>query len=411
MRSVRSWRPLCVMSLLALSVACDNAADRLTAPRANVAVPPHATPDVGPSLVVSDVEQLYAAVNNASNAGMALLLEPGTYVLSPTNNSGVVRPNGGRLDLQLDMSLHGLSGDRSAVVIDARSLPTASFTVSFGRTAPVRMGRGSNAVEWLTIMGPPAAASSIATDLTGTPTTHVRVAHVVASGASRGVDVRNVSATMVGRQVAAEIIENELVAPTQIIGLSEGIRISNFVGAHNGVIVATMSGNRAYGFQYGCIIANNRSNDASITVRSAGDRFYGNAIGCLIAGGLSQTTGVATGNTTTFEAYGTHFSDNTETDLGFPPGGLQVVGGLSTTTPNVTSNNSVTVSLRGSNASDNLGENFEAFGAWMESLAGIAGTGNRATINLYGVSKLIDVVATASLPQDPNNTNVVTVVR
>src|SRR5215203_665001 len=120
------------------------------------------------------------------------------------------------------------------------------------------------------------------------------------------------------------------MGPVQVIGMTEGIRIANFVGANDGVIVATMSGNRAHGFQLGCILANNRSSNASITVRSSGDRFYDNALGCLIAGGLSQaTTGVANGNSTTFEAHGTMFVDNTA-DLGFPPGGVQVVGSLST---------------------------------------------------------------------------------
>lgn len=215
---------------------------------------------------------------------------------------------------------------------------------------------------------------------------------------------------MIGRQIEATLIDNELVGPETVIGMSEGIRIANFVGAHNGVIVATMSGNRAHGFQIGCIVANNRSNNASITVRSSGDRFFGNELGCSIAGGLSQTTGVANGNYTAFEAHGTHFVDNTA-QLGFSPGGLNVVGGLSTTQSNVTSNNVVLVSLWGSKSAGNLGEDFEAFGAWMETLAGVSGTGNQVTIMLHGVSKQIDVSAAASLPPDPGNTNTVTIVR
>lgn len=412
MRFTRNWRWLYLASPLVVAVACDQGVDRVTAPRSDQTNESlRADAIVGTPLHVAGVEQLYAAVNNVANAGMAIMMEPGTYVLSATGQGGAARPNGGRLELQANMSLYGVTGDRSAVVIDARTLPTSSFNVSFGRTAPVRIGRGTNSVEWLTVMGPSTAAAGIATEIIGTPTTKIRVAHVFSSGASRGVDIRNVSATMIGRQIEAQIVDNEFVGPPVVVGMSEGIRVANFVGADNGVIVATLSGNRVRGFQLGCIVANNRSSNASITARSSGDQFYENALGCLIAGGLSQaTTGVANGNYTTFEARGTRFVDNTAV-LGFPPGGVRVVGGLSTVQANVTSNNVVSVSLWGSKSEGNLGENFEAFGAWMESLAGVAGTGNQVTIQLQGVSKQIDVSATASRPVDPANTNVVTILR
>src|SRR5512146_1732982 len=73
-------------------------------------------------LYVADVDALYSAVNNPGNAGAVILLAPGTYVLSAKNGSGVARPNGGRLELQPDMSLSGVAGDRSAVVIDMAGL-------------------------------------------------------------------------------------------------------------------------------------------------------------------------------------------------------------------------------------------------------------------------------------------------
>ena len=40
-------------------------------------------------LSVADVEQLYAAVNDAANEGAAITLAPGTYVPSPNNAAGV----------------------------------------------------------------------------------------------------------------------------------------------------------------------------------------------------------------------------------------------------------------------------------------------------------------------------------
>jgi hypothetical protein len=363
-----------------------------------------------PTIVVSTVDELYTAVNDPVNAGVAVVLTPGRYVLSAN------RPNGGRLELQTDMSLVGVEGDPTNVTIDATLLPASSFSVPFGRTGVVRIGRGTNTIEWLTVLGNPAAAAGIATELTGTPSTRVRVANVVSGGSSRGIDVRNAGATMIGRRIDAEIVDNEFFGPPpdQLPPgtMTEGIRLANFVGADNGVIVATLSGNRAHGFQIGCIVANNRSSHAAVSVRSSGDRFFANARGCLIAGGLNQsTTGIANSNSTVFEAFGSEFVDNTTQIPGVDPGGIRVVGGLSTILTNTTSDNTVSVSLSGSKVSGNEGVDFDAFGAMKAALSGIAGTNNHVTIALRGVSTKVDVVAVDSAPPDPNGTNTVTVVR
>src|SRR5687768_9380027 len=119
--------------------------------------------DDGPVVQVGTIEELYAAVNNPANAGAAIILAPGRYVLSSSGPGGVARPNGGRLELLQDMSLYGVAGDRSAVVIDTSLLPQSSFNAPFGRTGSIRIGRGRNAIEWLTIIGNPLAAAGIAT--------------------------------------------------------------------------------------------------------------------------------------------------------------------------------------------------------------------------------------------------------
>lgn len=413
MRVSRNLLWICTMSTLVVAVACDQGGERVTAPQENrVPGSPQKIGVATVSLPVSNVEQLYAAVNDPTNAGAEIVLSPGTYVLSTTNGAGGARPNGGRLELQLNMSVHGVAGDRSAVVIDASALPASAFTVSFGRTAPVRIGRGSNSIEWLTIVANSAAAAGIATELTGTPTTDVRVANVLERGGSRGIDIRNAGATMIGRRINAEVVDDEFVGPSEAVGMSEGIRLANFVGANQGIIVATLSGNRAHGFQIGIIVASNRSNNATIDVRSSGDRFFGNTLGALITGGLSQaTTGFASSNTTTFEAHGTQFVDNTVPIPGIDPGGIRLVAGLSTNKADATSNNTLNVELWGSKATGNEPINFEAFGAWKAAPPGIAGTNNRATITLHGVSKQIDGTVMSSFPADVGGTNSVTVIR
>ena len=391
------------------------------------AITTSAVASAGPVVNVADVEQLYSAVNNPLNEGAAVVMAPGIYPLSATDPAGKLRAHGGRLELQRDMSLYGVAGDRAAVVIDAADpsrMPPSSFTtgVSFGRSGVVRIGIGTNTIEWLTILGNPAAAAGVATELTD-PTepipasTAIRVAHVVSGGSSRGIDVRNAGMGMNLRRIDAELVDNELIGPTELQPgtMSEGIRLANFVGADGGVIVAILSANRAHGFQLGCIVANNRSNNAAIQVRSSGDRFFANTLGCQIAGGLSQsTTGVAKSNSTVFEAFGSKFVDNTPEIGGIEPGGIRVVGGLSTILTNVVSDNTVSVSLTGSKVFGNedvLGNvvNFEAFGAIHTALTGIAGTNNHVMITLRGVSRTIDVIAADSVPVDPSGSNTVTV--
>lgn len=358
------------------------------------------------NVVVTNVEQLYAAVNDPGNSGKMLILEAGTYILTVNDPSGNPRPNGGRLELQQDMSLSGVSNDRSAVVIDASGLPNSSFLVSFGRTGPIRIGRGENSIEWLTVLGNDRAAGGIETDLTGTPTTQIRVAHVVSGGSLRGVDVRNIGASMIDRRIDAEIIDNEF------FGIVEGIRLVNTNGANHSKIYANLRGNRVHDFYIGCIANNNRCSSAVVDVKSYGDRFEGNGLGALIAGGTAAV-GVSTSNSTTFEARGSAFINNTgpiEPELQ-DAGGILVLG-ADAVGSDKTFYNKVTVRLWGTRVSGNQSIDFQAFGS--RSLSNppvLGGTNNQAVLELHGVSKKIDIVAIDSSPEDPNNTNTVTVIR
>src|SRR5262245_33656766 len=58
-------------------------------------------------LNVSDVEGLYAAINNPANAGVSVVLASGTYTLTPKDANNQPRINGGRLILQSGMALVG----------------------------------------------------------------------------------------------------------------------------------------------------------------------------------------------------------------------------------------------------------------------------------------------------------------
>ena len=356
---------------------------------------------------VSNIEEFYSAVNDTANDGATIVLAPGTYALSANAPGGSPRPNGGRLELRLDMSLIGMEGDRSAVVIDTSLLPVASLNVSFGRTGAIRMGRGSNSIEWLTVLGNLLSASGIETDLGGTATTQIRVAHVVSGGSTRGLDVRNLGATMAGRRIDAEIVDNEFSSGIGAQGISEAIRLVNFNGADGGQIHAVMSGNRFHDSPTGCLAANNRANAGVVDVRSNGDRFEHNGVGCLIAGAI-VSVGTTNKASTTFEAHGSKFINNTG-PFGADRGGIVALGANALGLTNVASDNTVLVGLGGCTLSGNENRDFEAFGA--RSTAGIAGTNNKVTIELKGVNKHTEVVATDSQPFEPAGTNRVTVIR
>jgi hypothetical protein len=401
----------------------------------------------GGTVFVSNVEQLYDAVNDQTNAGATLVLAPGIYVLSAKDATGASRPNGGRLELQTDMSLFGVGGDRTAVVIDAnqfdqfgkRLLEAPSFAFKAGfRTGIIKTGRGNNTIEWLTIAGNPLAAASISTDLlqkdaSDSPLpTSIRVAHVVARDSARGVDIRNVMADTKGRRIVAEIEDSDFSW-----GI-EGIRFANFAGADYGEITAVMRGNRSHANRNGCIFENNRSSNANIAVRSDGDLFDDNGLGCLIGGGLANpATGSANFNTTKFDVHQSRFTNNTRTEFnpetGGPlfsdKGGVVVAGGELLGASSLpyqysASGNAVIVRLWDCEIAGNSSVemvdgvpiehfDFEAFGARSDVMPRSdvpAGTDNHALIQLRGTTAGVDVVEHDSVPKDPNGTNTVNVV-
>ncbi len=116
MRPLSPYRPICVAAVIAvLTTGCSDARDITEPARPVPVLDQHAVASAG-TVQVADVEQLYAAMNNPANAGTTIVLAPGTYVLSANDASGVARPNRGRIELQQDMSISGVAGDRAAVV-------------------------------------------------------------------------------------------------------------------------------------------------------------------------------------------------------------------------------------------------------------------------------------------------------
>lgn len=363
---------------------------------------------------VHNIEELYSAVNNPLNAGNQIFMAPGVYMLSVNTPGGVARPNGGRLELQQNMSLQGVHGNREAVVIDAMNLPTSSYNSAppIPLTGAIRMGRGSNSLEWLTVRNAVNGAANIETELASTGTAYIRIAHIVSTNSQRGIDVRNFGAAQAGRVIEAEIIDNDLYN-NQIGALGEGLRIVNIQGANGGRITANLNGNRSYNNYNGLIIEDNRSNNANISVVSSGDRIFENGLGALVGAGLSSNSTVANGNTVSFTALGSSFENNNGFN-NFDFGGLVVIAGENTSIPNGTSNNTVNVELRNCRFGNNQLADIEAFGARSNPASvGLPGTNNRVTITLDNIQPYhtLNLVTTNSVPEYPTGMNIVTITR
>jgi len=359
---------------------------------------------------VTNIEELYAAVNSSSNAGNQIVIAPGVYLLSVNDPNGAARPNSGRLELQENMSLRGVVGDRGAVIIDAINLPLSSFNnaAPVTLTGAIRMGRGTNAVEWLTARNAVNGNANIGTELASTAT-NIRVAHVASTNSARGLDVRNFGTAQAGRVINAEIIDNDFYN-NRIGTVGEGFRIASQQRANGGIINATLAGNRSYNNYLGLLVENNQSNSAVTTVFSSGDRFFENGNGAVVGGGLSAGSNVANGNTVSFTAFRDVFENNNGFN-NFDFGGLVVPAGENTSFPNGTSNNTVNVELRNCRFSNNQIHDIAAFGARSNPASvGMPGTNNHVRIRLIGT--LVPVFETAdSVPDNPALMNSVIVIR
>ena len=395
--SNRWMGPSLATAILLAACSRDSVAPELSSP-------PHPTlsEQASDEIQVSSLETLYSAVNDPTNAGKRIVVASGTYMLDGT------QAHGGRIELQKDMTLAGQLGQQDAVVIDASNLSAANLTDGTLVTGAVRMGRGSNTVEWVTVQNAVKGAASITTDLVLAGATTATIAHVTASGSPRGFDIRNFGAAAAGRVLEVSLTDNELA--NNAIGASQGMRVANLQGAHGASIHATLSGNYVHGSITGCLASNVATQSATVEIESKGDRFEGNGNGCVLIGGLGGAS-AARGNLVRFAAHTSRFEHNTG-GLGpaFPNrGGIAAYGGASVAA-NGAFDNTLELDLHSAKIDDNDGPDIAAWGA-ISSAALPAGTGNVASIVLRGASKKATVNAVDSDPAEPAGTNHVTIVR
>jgi hypothetical protein len=375
--------------------------------------------NTAPPINVHTISQLYAAVNDPANAGKRIILAAGKYVLD--SNQAI---NFGRLELQKDMALQGQQDHPEKVIIDESKLSVKSFVIAPFKTGGIRMGRGSNTIEWLTVIGDTSinALSAIDTDLPPTVTVGervgIRIAHVIIKESQTGIDIRNPGFAGAGRIIEADIENNELT--NNMVYFGQGITIQNANGSTASIIRANLEGNNVHGNKVGLRgftnNANNTNSDfGSITIHSKNDHFDDNGVGIIIAAGVNQgTTTTANNNFLYFEAHGTTIKNNRGVlppDLiPPPPCGMYVLGGFSVKGA-VTSDNRLEISLSDCPFSGNKGSDIIGFGALSSSATNPAGNNNVVAIELRGISKSVTPVTTASSPAEPAGTNTINVFR
>jgi hypothetical protein len=373
-------------------------------------------------IYVNNIAQLYAAINDPENDGATLVLSEGTYSLSPAF------PKAGRLELRHDMSLVGQQGQTGSVIINVTGLPNASFslpptpTVPAGiRTGAIRMGNGTNSIEWITIQNDPThqLRSLIQTDIVATPVADVRVAHCILKGSNIALNLINRDVVANGRTISADVEENEIRENTlQIFGA--GILITNSNEVDDAVIHATLRGNYLHGNRCGLNLVNASTHRSSIEVSSYDDKIEDNGLGVSVSAGFSENlANPALNNSVKFDGYGTTIKNNNGNPaphLSYPPGGVFGAAGVCVPPfglPGSVDHNNLEINFHGCTIENNIGNyQINVYGGFsLYPLPTPVGTYNSTILRLFGVSSDATVNAIPSVPAEPAGTNTVAVFR
>jgi hypothetical protein len=413
--------PAMVMALMLFFISCQKNPSGLEQQPGKPPSNETYQPESRPRVFVSTVAELYSAVNDPLNVGKEIVLAPGTYVL----DAGY--PNSGRLDLQENMGLQGQAGQLDAVLLDASSLPVASFVSPTGRTGAIRMGRGANSLEWFTIKGGQVSSNPFSVINTDLPSaeTNIRISHLVVNqhGSNLGINLRNILPANAGRKIYAMLEDNEVYGGVNFVGA--GLAFQNANGASNCLISVTMRNNYIHGNKIGIFAFSTAQNttieNSRIEVVSYSDRIEGNGVGMDPSAGVNQSIlTTAHNNSATFIMYGTSIRFNNASPALTPTNGA-LPGGIFAATAynspnnfaayNRASNNYMKLEFHGCDISDNNGMDIYGYGAWCPPVTVLAGSNNTLDIYLYGTSSTATVEAHASVPVEPAGTNVINVIR
>lgn len=351
-----------------------------------------------PTVAVATGPALQQAVDDPQNAGKVIVLAPGTYTLDPSLGS-----TKGRLELQTDMELQGVVGDTAKVTIDASQLPAASYQDG-GPTGALRMGKGTNAVRWLTLTSANGGTAFIETDLAPTAPdseTSVTVEHCVIQSSRRGIDFRLAGTAANGRTLEGFFRHNVLRANASAMG--QGLRIV-IQGAERVTLRATVEGNFLEGNLAGMFAAANDSTRSAIHIASTANSYSGNGVGCLLVGGLAISQR-ADDNRLSFDSIADAFAGNAKPTAAYAQTGIGLAatgGDNGAATGGLANGNRVDVTLVDSRLTGNPVVDLAAIGA--HGTAGnVAGQRNRVFVRLAGDTTAGVIQQVDSDPAEPTN--------
>ena len=371
---------------------------------------------------VSNVSELYAAVNDPENIGSTIVLLPGTYMLSADY------PKGGLLELQHDMSLKGQPGHPELAIIDASNLPLASFFMPAEpplnpfsyRKGVIRSGNGYNSIQWLTLQNDPGhdIRAFIQTDLVAEGEAKLRVTNSIISGSSIGISIGNWRTYHNNRTLEAEIENNEIFGCGFSFGAAQ--QIHNTFNVQGASIKVISRGNYLHGNKLGFNVINaDNSPDVpngnnSIYLRSTADRIENNGVGINLQGGLAGSSN----NSILFKAYDDVIRNNMNVPAPFPhiiPGGVYIAAGSGRAIdlPGTINDNYVEAHFHDCIIEDNVGDfQMNAFGGrTIYPSSNPVGTFNSTKVYLYGSNADLPVNAINSIPAEPAGTNTIQVIR
>ena len=401
------FQPLLLCSTVLSIASCQKNIDETFTPEQRASVNRSSTAESNMKVYVSSIDELYAAVNDVNNAGADVILAPGVYVLNSSY------PNGGRLELQTNMSLRGQQGQVDAVVIDQSALPVSSYRLTPTVTAaPIRIGRGTNSLEWLSVKGGPASVNPLAvieSDLLGDET-NVTMSHVYVdcNGSRTGILFRNRLQEHENRVINANLEHSEILKATS--GVAAGVAMQNRISGSQ--IKLNMKENYIHDCKIGVFNLNgglgNSIDNCLLDFTSYSDRIENNGCGLDLSAGSGTATAYSNNGLVTVKMYGTIIKNNGVAQLA-PTNGALLSGIYAASAYGaIASNNNLKIILRGCEISNNNAPDIYAYGAYSPT-AVIAGVNNRFDLYLYGRSAEATTESAASFPAEPARTNVMNV--
>ena len=396
-------------------------------------------------LNVSNLEGLYAAVNNPANTGAIVVLASGTYTLTTKDPNNQPRPNGGRLVLQSGMALIGQNryvdfdndgiwdprDDNNDGIPDTdpvRGLifaDPASETIIDGVNisgnanaipGAVRVGL-DNRVEKLTVMNTNKINAGI--DVNVVPAIggmRAEIRDCLVENGRRGIRLFMAGGSGSGIDSSAVLERNILRRNTGTFGFGVQIAIQ---GASNSSWDVILRNNLLYANRWGLFAGGEGSTNVNSHVLSMRNLYRQNDLGLNIDAGRDAfpTLPGSNGSSIHFTSVDDGIFDNIGTSavagLG---GGVLAIAGLTTNAgASLSSNNSLDLQFLGTRWHGNLQgasrRDLQVYGSL--AAAGLPGTNDTARVLIRqgtsdgaaGAFQFID-----SQPGDPTNTDMVTII-